>query len=54
MESIIAELNDADRSALTDTTVSTDAIAPGDASRHRARAELKLRRILVARGLLAG
>jgi hypothetical protein len=54
MESIIAELNDADRSALTDTTVSTDAIAPGDASRHRARAEMKLRRILVARGLLAG
>jgi hypothetical protein len=54
MERIIGELSDADRSALTGTTASTDASASGDAARHRARAELKLRRLLVARGLLAG
>ena len=48
MERIIGDLNDDDRSALTATTAS------GDAGRRRARAELKLRRVLVARGLLAG
>ena len=48
MERIIGELSNADRSALTDTTAS------GDAGRRRGRAELKLRRVLVARGLLAG
>ena len=55
MERIIAELSAADRAALAnDTTPVADAISSGAATRHRARAELKLRRLLAAHGILAG
>jgi hypothetical protein len=50
MNGIIAELTAGDRDALT----RHDAASSGDAARHRARAELHLRRILAARGILAG
>ena len=49
MEGIIAELTTADRDALRAAPA-----ASGDSARHRARAELHLRRLLVARGILAG
>jgi hypothetical protein len=53
MERVIAELSDADRAALDDdATAPANAIPSGAAARHRARAELKLRRLLTARGLL--
>jgi hypothetical protein len=54
MENIVGELSPADRDALRDASSSPDAHPSGDAARHRARAELKLRRLLAARGLLAG
>jgi hypothetical protein len=55
MESIVGELSPADRDALHDNVSSSpDAHSSGMATRHRARAELKLRRLLAARGLLAG
>jgi hypothetical protein len=52
----IGELNPADRAALIGDTAggAHPAISAGAADRHRARAELKLRRILTARGLLTG
>jgi hypothetical protein len=49
MELLVAGLSPAERTALTD-----DAPATGAVLRHRARAELHLRRLLAARGLLAG
>jgi hypothetical protein len=49
MELLVAGLGPAERTALTD-----DAPATGAVLRHRARAELHLRRLLAARGLLAG
>jgi hypothetical protein len=49
MELLVAELSPAERSALT-----ADATVTGAALRHRARAEFHLRRLLAARGLLAG
>jgi hypothetical protein len=51
MDALIAELGDADRAALT---TGSDAPLAGAAARHRARAELNLRRLLAARGVLAG
>ena len=54
MESIVGELSPADREALREASSSTDAHPTGTAARHRARAELKLHRLLAARGLLAG
>jgi hypothetical protein len=55
MESVVGELSPADRDALhQDTSSSPDTRPSGAANRHRARAELKLRRLLAARGLLAG
>ena len=55
MERLIAELSEADREALHDDAASyANAIPSGTAARHRARAELKLRRLLAARGILAG
>jgi len=50
MDSIIAELTTADRDAL----IRAAPASSGDSARHRARAELHLRRLLVARGILAG
>ncbi len=50
MQRIIAELSGPDRAALTRDA----AASSGEAARHRARAELHLRRLLVARGILAG
>jgi hypothetical protein len=55
MELLVAELSPAERSAIADNApASDDATATGAALRHRARAELHLRRLLAARGLLAG
>ena len=54
METIAGELSPADRDALHDASSSLDAHPSGYAMRHRARAELNLRRLLAARGLLAG
>jgi hypothetical protein len=54
MESILGELSPADRDVLHDASSSPDAHPSGAAARHRARAELNLRRLLAARGLLAG
>jgi hypothetical protein len=54
METIVAELSPADRDALRDASSSPDIHPSGPATRHRARAELRLRRLLAARGLLAG
>ncbi|HVA40083.1 MAG TPA: hypothetical protein VNF49_05425 [Candidatus Binataceae bacterium] len=56
MEHAVGELNPADRAALVGDpdTGTHPAISAGAAARHRARAELKLRRILTARGLLTG
>jgi hypothetical protein len=54
METIVGELSPADRDALHDASSSRDAHPSGFAMRHRARAELNLRRLLAARGLLAG
>jgi hypothetical protein len=51
MQRVIDELSAADRDALHDDA---DALPSGAAARHRARAELKLRRLLAARGVLAG
>ena len=53
MEVIVAQLNPADRDALRDASSSDGAQPSGAAARHRARAELALHRLLVARGLLA-
>jgi hypothetical protein len=55
MERIIDELSLADREALHDEAAAVFVDIPsGAAARHRARAELKLRRLLAARGLLTG
>jgi hypothetical protein len=54
METIVGELSPADRDALRNAAPSPDAHPSGPAGRHRARAELRLRRLLAARGLLAG
>jgi hypothetical protein len=55
MERVIEELSAADRDALhEDAAPSANALPSGVAARHRARAELKLRRLLAARGILAG
>jgi hypothetical protein len=54
MELLVAELSPAERAALTDDALTTDAPATGATLRHRARADLHLRRLLAARGLLAG
>jgi hypothetical protein len=54
MESIVCELSPADREALREASSSTDAHPSGTATRHGARAELKLHRLLAAHGLLAG
>lgn len=55
MERVIDELSDAERAALRDDAASlANAISSGAPVRHRARAELKLRRLLAARGILAG
>lgn len=50
MERLLGELNAADRAALA----AEPAISTGAAARHRARAELKLRRMLAERGVLTG
>jgi hypothetical protein len=50
MERLLGELSAADRAALA----AVSPISTGPAARHRARAELKLRRMLAARGVLAG
>jgi len=55
MESVVGELSPADRDALRqDASSSPDTRPSGAAIRHRARAALNLRRLLAARGLLAG
>jgi hypothetical protein len=55
MERIIGELSTADRDALHNEASSpADTIPSGAVARHRARAELKLYRLLAARGLLTG
>jgi hypothetical protein len=55
MEHIIAELSAADGAALTNDAIPpAGAIAVGDTARHRARAELHLRRLLAARGIISG
>ncbi len=54
METIVGELSPADRDALRNAAPSPDAHPSGPAGRHRARAELRLRRLLAAHGLLAG
>jgi hypothetical protein len=55
MERIIDELSLADREALHDEAAAVFVDIPsGATARHRARAELKLRRLLAARGLLTG
>jgi hypothetical protein len=54
MESIVGQLSPTDRDALRDAASPTDAHLSGTATRHRARAELKLHRLLASRGLLAG
>jgi len=53
MEHIIGELSIADRDSLHDDAPA-NAIPSGTAGRRRARAELKLRRLVAARGLLTG
>jgi hypothetical protein len=55
MERLIDELSAADRDALHDDAAPAANVSPsGAAARHRARAELKLSRLLAARGMLAG
>jgi hypothetical protein len=54
MESIVGELSAADRDALREASSPSGANLSGTAIRHRARAELKLHRILSSSGLLAG
>jgi hypothetical protein len=55
MERLIDELSDADRTVLRDdATPPVHPVLSGAAGRHRARAELKLHRLLTARGILAG
>jgi hypothetical protein len=55
MERVVGELSAADRDALDDDAAqAANALSNGVAARHRARAELKLRRLLAARGILAG
>jgi len=56
MERLLGDLSAPDRDALRDETPesSADALPAGSAARHRARAETHLRRLLAARGLLAG
>lgn len=52
MEGLIDELSAADRAVLRDQA--SQPISSGAAGRHRARAEIKLHRLLTARGLLVG
>lgn len=56
MERIIEDLSEADRAALSDAARVGGALRypDGAAERHRARADLKLHRLLTARGVLAG
>jgi hypothetical protein len=55
MQRFIDELSAADRDALHhDAAPLANPLPFGAAARHRARAELKLRRLLAARGVLAG
>ncbi len=55
MERIFGELSAADRDALHEAALApAEAIPSGAVARHRERAELKLRRLLAARGLLTG
>lgn len=56
MERLLGDLSAADRDALRDETPesSANALPSGAAARHRTRAETHLRRLLAARGLLAG
>jgi hypothetical protein len=54
MDRIIDELSAAHRDALRDASPLADTTLSGAAGRHRMRAELKLRRLLAARGILAG
>jgi len=59
MERIVSELSSADRDALQNDAANgeastANAASSGAAARHRARAELHLRRLLTARGLLTG
>jgi hypothetical protein len=55
IDGVIDELGDADRAALADEPASVaNAASAGAAARHRTRAELKLRRLLIARGMLSG
>jgi hypothetical protein len=55
MERLIAELSAADRDVLHDEAASiSNAVPSRTTGRQRARAELKLRRLLAGRGLLTG
>ncbi|MBF6560396.1 MAG: hypothetical protein IVW56_08915 [Candidatus Binataceae bacterium] len=54
MEALVAELGAADRAVLNPAAPAASAAPLAGAARHRARAELNLRRLLAARGLLAG
>ena len=56
LERVIGELSAADRDALHDDNALTLHTLSWSSTelRHRARAELKLRRLLAARGILAG
>ena len=54
MEHMLDDLSAADRAALHDEAASSaNALPSGPAARHRARAEMHLRRLLAARGILA-
>ena len=55
MQRVIDELSAADRDALHDDAAPpANPLPSGAVARHRARTELKLRRLLAARGVLAG
>ena len=55
MDALVAELGEADRAALNAAPPAASAASlAGATARHRVRAELNLRRLLAARGLLAG
>ena len=54
MEHLLADLSASDRDALRDDAPLTSTLPAGATRRHRARAEMHLRRLLAARGILAG